>query len=290
MGASRYYVPSGKVPAKGVLYCLLCGGATAVVGGCMYAFLQWALPYKYFDAVFCIALGAGTGRVLAWAGYKGHVRHPYVLMLFGIFSGLLAWYVQWAGFVALYAAQQGKAGLLPYFIQTLLHPADMFAGILHWGQDSLERLRQSGGEDTAWLVHFLGWGLETLGIVAFAAGVAKGKRTIPYSEKMQCWMQEQRGRQALAVPTPVRPLYDDLERGSIRLLLACPHSLQTPCMRLSFHGCKGDDVMYLSLTAIIAEKRRGRLKIKEQAMLDHISITRAQAEELRNYLETPSCV
>lgn len=128
--SSLYYHPSGQAPLRGKYIVALFAAGTLPAGWLYGWATSWANPLlNPFIAVlmaFCLAM------LVKGAAAAGKIRHPRWMGRAAAAIGLLAWYLQWAAWLA----HREQAALQPYapgalaesVVQLISHPWEMFAG------------------------------------------------------------------------------------------------------------------------------------------------------------------
>ncbi len=176
----RYYQHSGKVGFLGLILMVFFGAFTALVGGAIYGYVTYYLPWVYLNFIITILFGFIVGFSISFGGKLGHVRSGGLLLLLGLIFGLLAEYTGWVSWIM---ALSGSELLV-------LAPGDMLTiigEIAEEGPWSIFGWTPKGG----WL--FLFWIIEFLIIVGgatFAAFALIG--STPYCETCRRWIEEKK--------------------------------------------------------------------------------------------------
>jgi len=186
----RVYRHSGKFTLQGLALPL---GAAAVAGwplGLAYAFLTHWIPFIYFNVLLAFGYGAAFGWLGVWLLKLGKVRNTALTVLCGALVGAIALYFEWNGHLTLLFKPA------PW----LLAPDQIRRGIAYLYEHGSWSLHS--GDPVTGVPLGLVWAAEAAIIVGMSIVLPYGFiATTPFCEQAQCWLDEEKKIDTLAVFT-----------------------------------------------------------------------------------------
>ncbi|MBB6498550.1 hypothetical protein [Pedobacter cryoconitis] len=277
-----YYIPSGKIPVKGLIISLLSAVVLTLILSILYIALQWFIPFIYFN--FFITLGLGIGVALSQhiALSTGKIRNIKYGYLLSILCGLLACYAQWALFISLLNEADGSLGgiwvrssfNLNGFWMVFTHPQLLFQSLIPLNKAGTFMLKHntvSGG-----LLWFI-WAVEALiiiGLPILLSGV--GKASMPFSELNNSWMEERELDGKLKPVVNKEELIAELGRGNFKILkdFLPAQNADDNYATVRIYESPNDPERYLTITNINHTiNKKGESKKTEQTILEYFRIT-----------------
>ena len=174
MDDSRYSQPSGNAPVGGILTTLAISVPAAVLIGGIYGAIAWYNPFIYITCLGILIAGGACGFVVRKGLLLGRIRSRSMSKSLSLFSGCVALYASWLGYV------MGMAGAVVF-----LGPLTMWSFIVDIGAEGLWEI--FGAAPSGWVLYLI-WLIEAVGLVGFCILVAVGEET-PYCEGCQQWTQ-----------------------------------------------------------------------------------------------------
>lgn len=93
------YRPSGQVPRSGVLIVAMVSLA-ALPSAWAYAWVT-SQVMALFNPLVAWGIGVWLAVLVRYGATRGKIRNPRWMLWAGFCTGLLAWYVQWAAWIAI---------------------------------------------------------------------------------------------------------------------------------------------------------------------------------------------
>jgi hypothetical protein len=104
--SNKYYSHSGTVGVMGPLLITAFGVIASVLGGVIYGYATHYIPFIYIIFLLTLIYGGFVGWSLGLGGKFGKVRNVPVMLVFGLFFGLVASYTGWSAWI--YAASEQR--------------------------------------------------------------------------------------------------------------------------------------------------------------------------------------
>jgi hypothetical protein len=188
--ANKYYKHSGKFGLMGPIYMLIFGALGMLVLSAIYGYAIYYIPFIYLNFLITLGFGACVGILIGYGGKLGKVRNSGLLLIFGLFFGLLAEYGGWVSWVFAFSNQQALA----------LQPLEIFAAAMlvgHEGAWSIFGWTPTGA------ALFTIWGIEAIMIIGTSTLASWGVvSSTPYCEHCNRWVED---RNSI---TPLEPIVD----------------------------------------------------------------------------------
>jgi hypothetical protein len=260
--ASAYYRPSGRVSVLAFALLLLVIALTVPSA--------WLLAWvsTHFNSLVAAVFTVGYALLLAIGVFAvaehGKVRNPILLTIMALAIGIGGWYVQWAQYAGMMAAQQGDGGHT--FSGFLVHPTYLLAAL--W--------QSASGRHVAELA------LLALGPALIALGTASA----PFCEASQTWVKELKlerhfaaiGDDALAAFKAA--LASDPDQLPALLAPAAPDAARFTT--LSLFLCDGAPQAWLSVFNVSRVVRNGKDSDARSCIVKYLCISPDLARRLAN--------
>jgi len=263
------YSHSGAVPVAGAIMTVLVGLFTAAIGGIVYAYAFYWIPFVYLNFLITLAYAGATGLAIAVAARKGKVRNNWFITIVAFFVALFGLYVYWAAYLWALAGIQniGLAAFSP-------------AVLIGFGKHLFEK-GSWGIKDvtvTGWfLVAF--WIAEALLVlrVTISAALAEARR--PFCEPCSDWTEIEEDVARLAA-TGEEPAWQQVFAGDLPSLAEFPAagSEAHQYVRLDVARCpRCEQSRFLSVSAVkITVDKKGKTKEDIRRLLTNATLTPAQ--------------
>ncbi|AKF09053.1 hypothetical protein [Sandaracinus amylolyticus] len=256
-------------------------GAIAFVAAFVYAYVMVYVPVVQLAFLLPLLFGAGMGAVIAFVLKKAKVRSPFIAtgIAFLVTAGSYA--LSWIPWTYATFARADVPGLT--FLDVLWPPSlvAMIAGIYETGAWSIGT---GGGEAVSGVMLGVCWLMEALfvlGVVPFVAyGVAAGG---VFCEKCERWCTYASDVMRLPVSAQ-RELAPRLDDRDLRVLTEVPRAqpYDNPFLVVDLAMCSGcGETNTLSLTHVHRTQQGNREQIARTRVVDHVLLTREQAEWVR---------
>ncbi|MHC4083760.1 MAG: TFIIB-type zinc ribbon-containing protein [Planctomycetota bacterium] len=273
-----YFKHSGKFTPAGILLMALFGLGTAVVGGIVYAYATFYIPFVYLNVIMTLLLGAGVGSCVGIAAKLGKVRNLALVALSGLFAGLVAEYIAWVFWIL---AASGHEALV-------LSPI----GILQaWGMLAKDGVWEIFGSTPRGGILYLLWIIEFVIIVGGAALIPLGKiATLPFCERCDSWVQNKEKYAPFEPVSDVDGLKAQLEEGDFRPLgmlkrIESESELFTSIDLISCPDC--GDMHLLTINSVKVEiKKDGKRSEDETGVVENLVVTSEILNKLRNVFQS----
>ena len=274
----EFYEHSGVVPPKAIALALVAMLIAGPIAGALYALAIWYNPFIYVSMVLSLAFGAGMAFLVTSAMRAGNSRSTVASILMGVLGAAFAHAVGWFTWIGLAFSSDEE------FKWTYLLDPEAFVGALFYlnevGVWSLRNNTATGG--FLWFV----WGVEllfVLGAGAFVALVVASEGV--FCEGCKAWCEESEGDLRFSTTDEEARLVSRLEAGGLEALEALqPPSLESnEWLAASLHECKScEKTRTFTLNHVTRTfDKDGDPKLANETLVDHLRITREQADKVR---------
>lgn len=234
--SSPYYRPSGQAPMRGKCTVALFAAGTLPMAWLYGWATSWANPL--LNPFIAVLMASCLAMLVKGAAAAGKIRHPRWMGRAGATVGLLAWYLQWA----IWLAHREQVSLQPYapgalaesVVQLTTHPWEMLAA---------GRRIVTNSTALAASVSLLFWVVE-LGLYLLPPAFAGAARSrAPFCEATQRWARMvDVGVQFafVAHPEEVRRRLERNPKELVSVLVPCAHDAPMHA-ELTLYQCPGAD-------------------------------------------------
>lgn len=172
---SPYYVPSGHLPAQALVLAICCT-LLVVVPALLYAWFTRHAHFFLLDWLALLVFAAGMGRAAEFVAHHGKARSPRWMGRLGLAIGIVGWYAQWAGWLAL--ADAGR------FTDLLADPHGMWRFAMTLTDSEAARVSgmRIGGSVLA-----TGWILEFILLTMIPRSRGRAAAESPFCERTDSW-------------------------------------------------------------------------------------------------------
>lgn len=235
--STPYFQASLKVPSEG-RYVLVAAALANLPAAWLYAWATAPSP-SLLDPLYTIGFGLWLALVARGAAMLGKVRHPQWMWRAGAGLGVLAWYVEWAAWLAMSGqpepALQGGASTASAAIYLCVRPDLMVA--------AAAGLAANASSVPAGAAMIVVWLVELCACILPPALAGAGRARAPFCEQSMSWAKE------VHVPLHFRFIDDPetvrrrLERDPREL-----YAVLVPCSDdepqfadVTIHRCRGNE-------------------------------------------------
>jgi len=181
------YRHSGKYSMKGPVLAVLLSAVAALALGLLYTKLMQWIPLIYFNFLLTAGYGFAFGWVIAKILRSTKTRNTAVAVICGLIGGMFALYGEWSAHIRnLFEVKS-----------LLLMPDQVFVGmqvLYEFGSWSLK-----GGDAVSGVLLGIVWVAEAVTIIGFSVVLPyKAIADVPFCERNQCWLDEERNIDTLA--------------------------------------------------------------------------------------------
>jgi hypothetical protein len=279
MTQATHYRPSHRVSILLFPIALAICAAIGSVGAVVYAYCMVYVPVAQLAFLLPLLYGAAMGAAVGFVFKQCKVRSP-LLTAFAAFvitavSYGLSW-IPWA--YATLARAEAEVTLLdvlfpPTFIQIL-------GGIYEYGAWSIG----SNGEPVSGVMLGVCWVMEAIFVLAIAPAVALGIGSSGvFCEKCEKWCTA--SRDVMRLPADVQgTVASRLDGQDVRVLgeVGRAQPYDNPFLRVDLDSCLGcGETHTLTVLHVMRTMQKNREQLHETKVVDHVFVTREQAEWLR---------
>lgn len=264
-----YYKPVNKAPVPGIIICLILAIAVGVIGGAIYAFASWHIPFIYVKVFLTGAFGFLVGYTMDWGFKWGKIRGFWNQKILAIIAALISIYCCWAIWEAL-VLEQSPFSLL--FQPNLVWiTGKLFNTMGLWSI--------SGDTPVTGTMLTVFWVLEALIILFVAFTVANENR--PFSVAGNNWAEETKLDPRLPMQEPTEFL-KALEAQNYDALLALEKGESTTHhTKLIMYDCEGSDDYFLHVQLVAFEANDdGKMEAKPYDLAKYIRIEPTAAQQI----------
>lgn len=285
MLATTHYRHSNRVSLLLLPIGLAASGAIALVAAIVYAYCLVYVPVAQLAALLPLAYGAGLGALVAWLLKKSKVRSTFlttgVTVIVVASSYLFSW-IPWA------YATLARAEVEVTLLDVLFPPSflDILAGIYEYGAWTIGSSSSSSSGGSAVSGPMLGvcWLMEALFVLGSApmAALAVSRGGV-FCEKCERWCQTM--RDVVRLPESVQSeAARRLDAQDVRALADLPRAqpYDNPFLMVDLDSCTGcGETHTLTLLHVSRTRVNNRDQVVEKKLVDHVFVTRDQAEWIR---------
>jgi phage FluMu protein Com len=268
------YKHSGSTPFSAVALCLIAGLTAAAIGGFIYAWSLWYIPFIYLNFLATLLYAAIVGWVVGGAAAAGKIRNLTVVGLLSLACMLFGIWIYWG--TSIWAMFGVRTGLIAWSPQTLFG----------FGQDLYEKGSWGfkEGDPIKGPVLALIWLVESGMLLGIAFKTAVGCVNQPFCESCQKWTTAEKGVARFDAlgdePVWQRVITDDLPAlGEVPLLAED----RSKFVRLDFAKCPAcENSNFMTLQTVeITTDNKGNVKVKERPLITHAVLTAEQSQIIR---------
>src|SRR5262245_24699812 len=209
------YSHSGAVPIGGAIKTVLAGIATAAIGGIIYAYAFYWIPFVYLNFLITLAYAGAMGLAIAITARRGKIRNNSFVAIVGFFVALVGLYVYWAAYLWALAGIQ-NVGL------TAFSPSVLMAFGKHLFEKGSWGIKKE--TVTGWfLVAF--WIAEALLVLRICVSFALAEARRPFCESCGEWTEIEENVARLAA-TGDEPAWQQVFAGDLPSLAEFPAAEQ----------------------------------------------------------------
>jgi hypothetical protein len=272
------YVPSGIVPFRGGLVCLVGSVLVAVPAGLLYGLFINGVTVRYghFVAtlVFSLILGAAVIRL----AYRGKVRSPLFVRLSWLATFAAGYYSYWV--MSVWMQRGFGVGLAAFTPQELFRLGDH---LFQNGDWALGKWTISG-----WLVIAV-WVAEFVAIAWISYSLAKDAIHRPFCEHCERWTIATKGL-SMFYGNEKEPAWDEFRRGDLTAIGRVPvlTSKVNYYVRLDANICPNcEHSNYVNLTAVKIEyDKDGENKTTIEApFITNLGLNAGEMKQLEEMLD-----
>jgi len=264
-----YYQPDSKAPPLGIAICLFLAIAVGLIGGLIYAYASWYIPFIYIQVILTAAFGFLIGFVMDWGFKWGKVRGFWNQKILALIAALIAFYCAWAIWEALVLEQS------PFSL--LLQPVAVWQTSRLFNTLGLWSI--SGDTPVTGTLLYVFWALEAAIIIGVAFFKADESR--PFSVAGNNWAKETKlfSRLPMAEPTQFK---NALEAKNYDELLALERGDEsTHHTKLIMYDCEGSDDYFLHVQLVVFEANNdGKMEAKPYDVTKFIRLEPEIAKQL----------
>jgi hypothetical protein len=280
-GTPTLYRPSGRVSPLSLTVAALVLIPLGLLLGVVYSAAVVYLPFLKLRGLITFFAGVGLGAIAGQLCYRLKYRNrPLVLLTILGFTGI-AYYTSWAVHPALVV---GAGRLGDAFVPALINGFDPRV-IATWMQGIFDNGiwgMGGGGALSGWATVLI-WLVEAGLIFGMAVVTGMGAYgTRPFCEHCHRWNEETEDLAVLPVSTD-DPAWTQIRNGNFQALkkLQIAENGGANYVELRLADCPScDESDYLSAIGIALTTEDGVVKKNETDLFRHLSITRAQREEI----------
>jgi len=277
-----YYQSSGKAPFTAVITSLLLSSIAGFLLAIVYIALQWFIPIIYFNFLITLGLAYAIFYTVNFFHKSSKIRNVNVSVGTTLIVSCIAFYTQWALFVALMFESDGTMGGGAWvkssfnfdgFWFFLSHPDLLWEEIKLWNEYGTFSLKSSVVSGTfLWVL----WAIEAAVILVWPAILMRGGRASkPFSETDNEWMDERKLDAVFPYIQDKDVLLKHLQSGNfdpIQVPLPKEEISQQYAVVTAYDGMQ-DDFQYINVQNMTEEiNKKGELKIKEKLILEYFKI------------------
>jgi len=267
----RYYAHSGSFEPAGLLLMLAYGLAGAVGGAFIYGYASHYLPLVIVTLLLTVGFGVVTGALVGVGAKKGKVRNTPILLLFSLFVGLSAVYVEWVVFLHL----KLDTGAWITEPSEMLRWMQVMAAMGIW---EVFGWTPSGG------ALYAIWGAEATIIAGGALLMPWASLDdLPFCERTGAWAEATEGTGPLGLPPDLDALRSEIEADPAGAIAGLPRleELEDRFLRAIVHyvADKPNSSYFLSLELVtISYDDEGNLDESTETVVPALVIDRAIAD------------
>lgn len=280
MTPATHYRPSHRVSILLFPIALAASAAVALVSAVVYAYSMVYVPVAQLAFLLPLLYGAAMGGLIGAIFKACKVRSPVVtgLSAFVITAGAygLSW-IPWA-YATLARAEVEVTVFDVLFPPTLI---EIIGGIYEYGAWSIG---SGGGEPVHGVMLGVCWVMEAIFVLAVAPFVAMavGSSGV-FCEKCERWCT--RSADLMRLPAEVQgTVAPRLDGQDVRVLgeVGRAEPYDNPFLRVDLCSCPGcGETHTLSVVHVMRTQQKNREQLHETKVVDHVFVTREQAEWLR---------
>jgi len=264
-----YYKPDRKAPLLGIVICLVLAIAVGIIGGGIYAFASWNIPFIYVKVFLTGGFGWLIGYTMDWGFKWGKVRGFWNQKILALIAAVIALYCAWAIWEALVLEQSPLSLLLKP--ATVWQTGELFNTLGLWSI--------TGDNPVTGMKLGVFWALEALIILGIAFIVANENR--PFSVAGNNWAEETKLDPRLPMEEPSEFL-KGLEAQNYDALLALEKGESTTHhTKLIMYDCEGSDDYFLHVQLVVFEANDdGKMEAKPVDLARYIRIEPSVAQQI----------
>ena len=295
-----YYRHAGKAPLGGIIIALLVGLVGASILAVAYAFAIWYDPIAYLNIVICFVFGLLLAYMAGKGAKLGKIRSSGMAMFIALVVALAALYVHWAAYLTLLNHAGGATSFgsgknaisivgssfdFMTFYYFLIHPMELSQVMQYLNMGGFWSYQNFTPTGMAlWAM----WGLEAAIIIIMALYHVRQAADKPFSEKAECWMEEDKLPASLAFFSDAQDTRRRLEQGDLSPVLQAqtltPEDKNTSRAKLSLYACSGDENAYLSVQNIevrFTDKKQKKKKTTHTDVVKFLRLNKSGADKIR---------
>ena len=285
--APMLYQRSGRVPVSSLVIAAVVLIPLSLLLGTLYSAAMVYLPFVKLRGLVTFFAGAGLGFIAGTLVYRLKYRSGLFAFLTILGFTTLSYYTCWAVHPALVGLRFDELGGAN-FVATLLEGFDpmVVAQWVGWLYDN-GLWDMGGGPLKGWWLAGI-WLIE-FGMI-FGMSVVTGMGTYgnrPFCEQCNCWNEETEDLAVLPVSTsdPAWPRVRNGDFDALKKLQIVPNQ-EAAYVELRLADCPTcDQSDYLSAIGITLTVDDGEVKKNEDDIFRHLSVTRAQRDEIVGFAE-----
>lgn len=263
------YSHSGAVPIGGAISTLVVATVTAIVGGMVYAYAFYWVPFVYVNCLLTMGYGIVIGSAVAIMARRGKIRNNLFLRVAAQQTALVGIYFYWAAYMwALVGI--GNVGLTAFWPPALFSFAELLFDQGSWGI--------KGATVTGWfLVAF--WVAEVGVILWMATAIALTNAQLPFCEVCNDWTDVEQGVAKLN-STGEEPAWQQVLSGDLPSLAEFPPAEPSAqqFVRLDVARCpRCEQSRFLTVHRVeITVDKKGNETTKEKPVVINAMLTPSQ--------------
>ncbi len=225
--STRCYRHSGLIGFSGIILMPFFGLLSAVIGGWVYGFLLFFIPYVYFHILLVIGLGVLIGYAVGLGAKKGKARNTLMPTLIGLVAGVVGYYVGWVSWI--FAGS--KQAILAW------RPETLWGVVMELSRDGVWSI--FGFTPKGWVLLAI-WALELLIICGIAANLStRLVASAPFCERCEKWCERIEESPMFAVPDDIPAFLSQVEQGEFGVFteLETTHATSSVFALFEFSGC-----------------------------------------------------
>ncbi len=209
------YSHSGAVPVVGAIKTVLVGVLTAAIGGIIYAYAFYWIPFVYLNFLITLAYAGAMGLAVAITARRARIRNNWFVAIVGFLVAAVGLYVYWAAYLWALAGLQ-NVGLAAF------SPSVLIAFGKHLFEKGSWGIKKE--TVTGWfLVAF--WIAEALLVLRVCVSFALAESRRPFCESCGEWTEIEENVARLAA-TGDEPEWQQVFAGDLPALAAFPAAEQ----------------------------------------------------------------
>jgi hypothetical protein len=263
------YSHSGAAPVGGAIKTVLIGVLTATVGGIIYAYAFYWIPFVYLNFLITLAYAGAMGLAIAITARRARIRNNWFVAIVGFVVALVGLYVYWAAYLWALAGIQ-NVGLAAF------SPSVLIAFGKHLFEKGSWGIKKE--TVTGWfLVAF--WIAEALLILRVCVSFALAEARRPFCESCGEWTEIEENVARLA-STGDEPEWQQVFAGDLPSLAAFPAAEQgaNRFARLDVARCpRCEQSRFLTVSTVkVTIDKKGKANEDVRRLITNAILTPAQ--------------